>query len=141
MITLRDSHFKVNTSEEVLIKGLGSSPIPWNIVKLMQEKYLINPDALKIQTNEGVSVLKGLSIDAQHVQNLLEGKNNEGVVVQAPATQLFLMLGVREQDMNKPPTEQFFTIVVAGIDDQNNLLISSLYDNLLPCPSNCPNIP
>jgi hypothetical protein len=141
MITLRNSHFKINSAEEILSKGLGSNPIPWNIVKLMQEKYLINPDALKIQTDEGVSVLKGLSIDAQHVQNLLEGKNNEGIVVQAPATQLFLMLGVRDQDLNKPPTEQFFTIVVAGIDAQNNLLTASVYDNLSSCPSICPNIP
>lgn len=140
-MTTRTTQFKLNTASENPQNGLKSAHITWATADEMQQEYVDNPDALKIETPEGVKVLRGMRLEAQHMQNLLDGKNESGVVVQGPANEIYLMFGVREQDLNKPQEEQFFTIIAAAIDSQNNLLTETVLDNFAVCPFICPNMP
>jgi hypothetical protein len=139
-MTTRTSQFKLNKASENPQNGLSSAPIAWTVVNDMQQEYADNPDAMKIQTPTGIQVLKGVRFEAQQIKNLLEGKNESGVVVQSPAEHLYIMFGVRPHDIGKPAGEQFFTLVASGIDGQNNLLKDVLIDYAAPCPHDCPNI-
>jgi hypothetical protein len=137
-MTTRTSQFKLNTESENPQNGLSSAPITWTIVDEMQQEYADNPDAMKIETPTGIQVLKGIRFEAQQIKNLLEGKNESGVVVQSPAEHLYIMFGVRPQDVGNPAEEQFFTLVASSIDNQNNLLKDALIDYGAPCPNDCP---
>jgi hypothetical protein len=136
-MTLRNSQFKSNTESENPQNGLSSVFIPWTKAEEMRDEYLDNPEALKIETPDGIKVLRSFRLEADQMQKLLEGKNESGVVVQAPASKITLMFGVREQDLGKPASEQYFTIIAAAVDAQNNLLTAAVLDNFSPCPFHC----
>lgn len=140
-MTTRNSQFKKSLPTNVPQNGLTSAPISWATAEEMHQEYIDNPDALKIETTSGVEVLNGFRINATHLRNILDGKNESGVVVQSPASEVFIMLGVREEDLGLPDNEQFFTLIVSAIDANNNVLPDVVYDHSTPCPNICPNMP
>jgi hypothetical protein len=63
----------------------------------------------------------------------LDGKNQHGITKQEPASHLYIMFGVREQDFGKPSEEQYFTFILAGLDHNNQLLPHVVYDHYVAC--------
>lgn len=121
------------------MSSTNSAPIAWPLACQMSEAYETHPARLKVMTSQGEKTLNGLRISATHVQNLLEGKNHQGVTVQPPAKDIYVMFGVKPEDLSKPASQQYFTTMFFAIDAQNNLLKNSIYDYCMPCPDMCPN--
>lgn len=140
-MTARITHFKKSLPAHTPQNGLSSAPISWTLAEEMHQEYVENPDAMKIETPSGVQVLNGFRINANHLRNILDGKNENGVVVQSPASDVYVMLGVREEDLGKLDNEQFFTLIVTAIDANNNIQPDVVYDHVAPCPDMCPNMP
>lgn len=140
-MTARNSQFKKSLAPNTPQNGLSSAPISWTLAEELHQEYTQNPDALKIETPSGVQVLNGFRINANHMRNILDGKNESGVVVQSPASDVFIMLGVREEDLGKPVNEQFFTLIVTSLDHTHTIQTEVVYDHGSPCPDSCPNMP
>jgi hypothetical protein len=138
MTKIRQSEFMKNDDIEIRQKRIRSGIVPWVIAKEMHEEYLENPDAFKIETPEGVKILKGIKLESLHVKNILEGKNQHGIALQEPASQLYIMFGVREQDFGMSSEKQFFTFILAGLDNNNQLLPHVVYDHYVPCDAEIP---
>jgi predicted amino acid-binding ACT domain protein len=127
-------HFKLAITKP----KLSSTEINWSDAQLMKLKYCQNPDSLKIETNTGVEILNGFRVNAEHLRKLIEGKNENGVVIQNPAQDIYISFGVNLEDVNKPVSQQYFTIIVTAIDSNNVQQTNVVYDNCTPCPDMCP---
>lgn len=138
MTKIRQSDFMLDDNIEIRQERIRSGIVPWIIAKEMHEEYLENPDAFKLGTPEGVKIMKGLKFESQHIKNILEGKNQHGITVQEPASQLYIMFGVREQDFDKPSEQQYFTMILAGLDHNNQILPHVVYDHFIPCDAEIP---
>ena len=110
-----------------------SDPIDWDDVKLMVQKYWIHNQPLFIATGDipELKVLKGLSIDANEVQDII----NKG------AKEIFIMMAVRKKDLDKPKDDQYFTTVICGVDEEGKIMEEPMYDYCEPCPDKCPTFP
>jgi hypothetical protein len=127
-------HFKL----AIVKPKLSSSEITWSDAQLMKLKYSQNPDSLKIQTPNGIEILNGFRINAEHIRQLLDGKNESGIVVQNPAHDIYINFGVDLNDINKPENQQYFTIIATAIDNNNVQQTNIVFDHCAPCPDLCP---
>lgn len=127
-------HFKLAITKP----KLSSTEINWSDALLMKLEYSQNPDSLKIQTPNGIEILNGFRINAEHIRQLLDGKNENGIVVQNPAQDIYISLGVNSDDVSKPKAEQYFTIIATAVDGYNVQQTNLVFDNCYPCPDMCP---
>ncbi len=127
-------HFKL----AIVKPKLSSSEISWSDAQLMKLKYSQNPDSLKIQMPNGIEILNGFRINAEHIRQLLDGKNESGIVVQNPAQDIYISFGVNLDDVSKPTSEQYFTIIATAVDSNNVQQTNLVFDNCTPCPDMCP---
>lgn len=116
-----------------------SAPITWEEAENMQNAYLANPATLKTPDGSGgYETLKGFRVSVDAIQKIIAGHDPSGNPVQNPSTEIFIMLGVRPDDIPKAAPDQCFTTILAGIDSTNQLQKQVVYDFLQPCPTNCP---
>lgn len=110
-----------------------SKLIEWAEAKEMIKAYWIHPDNIRIPIGDPrvLNVLKGFSFNAADVRQVLD----TGV------EQLFVMIAVRGEDVDKPKDQQYFTLILGGIDSHGKLLQAPLYDYCEPCPDKCPVYP
>ena len=127
-------HFKL----AIVMPKISSSEIGWSDAQLMKLKYSQNPDSLKIETNTGIEILNGFRVNADHIRKLLDGKNENGEVIQNPAQDIYISFGVNLEDINKPFNQQYFTIIVTAIDNNNVQQTNIVFDHCAPCPDLCP---
>ena len=108
-----------------------SAPVTQQTAEDMINAYQSHTNSIKIPDGSGGEVtLKGLRFSKADIEGIL---NNNG------SDELFLAFAVREGDLGKPEKDQYFTVVAAGIDTNNELYLDNAYDNADPCPSACPN--
>ncbi len=130
----KKTHFKLAITKP----KLSSTQITWSEAQLMKLKYRQNPDSLKIETNTGIEILNGFRVNADHMRKLLDGKNENGDVVQNPAQDIYITFGVNLEDVTKPVAQQYFTIIATAIDNNNIQQTNVVYDHFGPCPDLCP---
>lgn len=94
---------------------MSSTDISWSDAQLIKLKYSQNPDLLKIQTPNGIQKLNGFHINADHLRQLLDGKNENGIVVQNQVQDIYISFGVNLGDVSKPTNEQYFTIIATSM--------------------------
>lgn len=110
-----------------------SSKITSQKAKEMVGAYLAHSNTVKTLNSSSEEVtLKGLTIDRESLEAILNPGDESQI------NQVFLALAVQESDLTKPETEQYYTLVAIGIDDQNNLKIDNAYDHAEKCPMSCP---
>ena len=127
-------HFKLAITKP----KLSSTEINWSDALLMKLEYSQNPDSLKIQMPNGIEILNGFRINAEYIRQLLDGKNENGIVVQNPAQDIYISFGVNVDDVSKPTAEQYFTIIATAVDGYNVQQTNLVFDNCYPCPDMCP---
>jgi hypothetical protein len=127
-------HFKLAITKP----KLSSTQITWSDAQLMKLKYRQNPDSLKIEITTGVEILNGFRVNAEHLRKLIDGKNENGIVIQNPAQDIYITFGVNLEDVNKPVSQQYFSIIVTAIDSNNVQQTNVVYDYCTPCPDMCP---
>lgn len=131
---MKKPHFKLAIAKP----KFASTEISWTDAQIMKLKYSQNPDSLKIQTPSGIDILNGFRINAEHISQLLYGKNENGIVVQNPAQDIYICFGVNLDDINKPENQQYFTIIATAIDNNNLQQTNIVFDHCAPCPNLCP---
>ncbi len=99
-----------------------SQSITWATAQTYAADYQNSTVALKNSTGQ---VLKGFSVDANHIKTIL------GLSGIPTVPNLFIIMGMN------PAGE--FTPVITGLDVNNNLTTNHVYDNCMPCPTVCPN--
>ncbi len=102
----------------------------------MMQAYQSHPKKLEVDNEGTIQTLKGLRIDVEHVRQIINRTDIE-------ITHLMVIFGVKEEDLNKPTSDQYFTTAFAGIseDSQNPdgaLVTNYIYDFCMPCPPKCP---
>lgn len=105
--------------------------IDWEDTRLMFERYRAHDKALRVLGREATpDLLRGFRIPRGQLQNIID---------QGDCTGVMIMFAVRPSDVHKSMPEQYFTIVISGIDSNNNLMTDdNVYDYCDPCPRNCP---
>ncbi len=99
-----------------------SQPITWADAQSYASTYQNDSNAFKNANND---VLKGFSVDANHVKTIL------GLSGMPTVPTLFIIMGIN------PAGE--FTPVITAIDGNNNITTGVVFDMAMPCPSACPN--
>jgi hypothetical protein len=113
--------FRKDSSREINWETLG---------QLMVSEYQSHPQRIRVPADGYQHTLRGVRILASHVRMIID---------QASCQEVMLFFAVRADDLGKPDAQQFFTIVLAGIDTNNNLMTNEhVYDYCDPCPKNCP---
>jgi len=109
-----------------------SKEISWQTLGIpMVSEYQSHPARVKIPVDGYQQTWKGVRVLADHVRNIINQPNCQEVM---------LLFAVRADDLQKPDDQQLFTIVIAGVDTNNNLMTNQyVYDYCDPCPKNCPN--
>jgi hypothetical protein len=133
-MSTKKPHFKLAITKP----KLSSTEINWSDALLMKLEYSQNPDSLKIQMPNGIEILNGFRINAEYIRQLLDGKNENGIVVQNPAQDIYISFGVNLDDVSKPTAEQYFTIIATAVDGYNVQQTNLVFDNCYPCPDMCP---
>lgn len=112
-----------------------SQTIQWSQAKVMIKKYRKNNNALKVpvlNTDTGDyddHILKGYRVDRTHIEKIFS--NSE-------VDELFIMLAVREADIDEvDDDDQYFTPVIVGLVN-NAIVTSTVVDFCDPCPTSCP---
>ncbi|MGV6860567.1 MAG: hypothetical protein ACWA41_02285 [Putridiphycobacter sp.] len=105
-----------------------SQKVDWKTAKDMLTAYQNNSNALK-QTPGGCEVNRGFLFDKSDVQELLDLE---------ATTQVLIMPAVKYDDLNKPEAEQTFTVMLAGLDSNGDILTAYVYDFANDVPPNLP---
>lgn len=113
-----------------------SEPISWVVAQTLINAYQSHPQRLQ---NDNGQTIKGFSVDAQDLMNIINGVNEQGNQVQGPSQKVMIIMAVNPSDINKPSNEQAFTTILAGSDASNNLLTGVVYEYCEPCPPACKN--
>lgn len=120
-------------------ENINSLPITWEEAETMHAAYLANPHALKTPApGVGFETLKAFLVDTVALQNIIAGVNPQGDPVQDPAVSVMLLLGVRSDDLGKPPADQCFTTILVGVNAENEVQKQVVYDFSKPCPPGTP---
>lgn len=117
-----------------------SAEIPWDDpnapvdASRMIDDYQNNVDIqLQVPVSGSDERLDGFTIDVDHIEAIINQELDPGREIR----KIFIMMGVRPMDVGQ--STQYPTIIVGGIDDQNNLVTSKVFDYNEPCPQACPN--
>ena len=105
-----------------------SKSIDWDDAVKMLKAYQNNPDALKADPPNGKEILKGFTVSGADVQGILDNPLVEDV---------FVMPAVNLSDIAKPVADQSFTVVLAGLNKDGNIVENSAVDFCIPCPKYC----
>ncbi len=97
--------------------------------KLLTEAYRNHPRRLTVPTGSGTSVLKALVASKDDVGEILAQTGIKDVI---------FYFALRPGDLNKPQSDQYFTLILAGIDADNKVMTSKILEHLIPCPLSCP---
>jgi hypothetical protein len=100
---------------------MASDKISWDQVKQLAELYRKNPAALKTSIDGKIEILNGIRFTKESLDDLL---NQAGKKIK----EVFIMPIVRPEDEGKPTSEQYFTLALVGIDDQNNIVTDLAYE-------------
>lgn len=120
-------------------ENVNSTPITWAEAELMNAAYMANPHTLKTPASGGgFQTLKAFLVDSVALQNIINGVDQQGNPVQDPATSIMLLFGVRSEDLGKPPADQCFTTILAGVNAENEIQKQVVYDFSSPCPPGSP---
>jgi len=115
-----------------------ATPISWDDAQIMIQAYRTKfPDTLVNELNQR---LDGFRIPVTEVVKIIQSIPLEPYSgTQETYTyckDIFIMPAVRPSDTD--PLIEVFTLVVAGIDADNKLIKSAVYEYLRPCPPICP---
>jgi hypothetical protein len=107
-----------------------SAPISKSTALAMISAYETHTNTVKTLDDNGNEVtLKGLRVDRASLESILANTNIEEV---------FLALAVKESDLPKPTQDQYFTLVCAGITNEDVVDYDNAYDEAKNCPPDCP---
>jgi len=106
-----------------------SSSLNWLDATKMLKAYQLNSKALLKNPPSGTDILKGFTIEKSDMQAIM---NNSAVV------DVFVMPAVNLSDLGKPDAQQAFTVILAGLDSNGDIVENSAVDFLDPCPPICP---
>ena len=110
-----------------------AGPINWVEAQAMIQQYRSNPYAVQVPVNLAGKItptqLKGFRIDKA---DILEIFNSDSTI-----DELFIMFAVRQEDLEKDHSDQYFTTILGGIKG-NAFQHSVLFDFVDPCPDHCP---
>lgn len=106
-----------------------SDSLNWSDAKTMLKAYQTNSKALLLDPPNGTEILKGFTIEKADMMSIIE--NREVVDV-------FVMPAVKLSDVAKPDASQAFTVIIAGLDVNGDIVENSAVDFLAPCPTKCP---
>lgn len=143
--TQSDSHgsmvFRTSERREKL-KGRDSSvtviksrDILWTQARTMINAHTAHNGALRVDIGGATEKLKGLTVDAQLLRNMINTTDAQGNYVYK---EVFLMPAVKEENLGEPEPNQRFTIVLVGVDQSDNIVTSTALDYCDPCPQDCP---
>ena len=99
-----------------------------------------NPDSLKIEINTRIEILSGVRVNSEHLGKLLNGKNENDVLIQNATQDTSITLVANLENIKKPVGHQYFTIIVSPTDRDKMQQANVIYDNFAPCPHFCPKI-
>ena len=103
-----------------------SQSITWATAEGFIADYQSMPIAIK---DSNGNIIKGFRVDANHIKTIL------GLTGTPQIPELFIIPAM------KPGTGLLkdFTVVITGIDANNDITTGNVYDFCAPCPANCPN--
>lgn len=115
------------------LKVYDTDTIDPSLARICIDKYAMHGNALRMRIDSTTEeVVRGFRLNMRVIDPLLK-KN--------PAY-LFLEFGVKPELVNASSSRQEFTMIITGVDDQNNVIKAKnrelTYEYLKPCPPKCP---
>jgi len=105
------------------------SSLNWLDAAKMLKAYQSNSRALLKSPPNGADILKGFTVQKSDIEAIMSNSDVEDV---------FVMPAVNLDDLTKPEAEQSFTVVLAGLDVNGDIVENSAVDFAAPCPVSCP---
>lgn len=106
-----------------------SQPIDWTLAQQLISAYESSPHALQTAPGTtGSQVLKSFLFDLDSFTRIT---SEPGVVA------IRAFMAVTPGDQNKQPDEQSFTIILAGLDKNGEVVPKAVEDHAKKCPPYC----
>lgn len=109
------------------------SLIEWSLASQMICAFLNNPNKFKVQlgntTPPLIEPMKGFVIPRAVLEHFLS-------LEEVPAAGMGVFFGVRADQLASPAADQHFTMILAPIDSENNIITNAncVYDHFTPVP-------
>jgi len=105
-----------------------SANLKWSDAVQMLQAYQNNSKALIQNPPSGTTILKGFKVDRADIESVLNNTNVQDVTI---------MPAVKFSDLTKPQNGQAFTMIIAGLDTNGDIVENAVVDYLEECPTNC----
>jgi len=105
-----------------------SAKLKWSDAVQMLQAYQNNSKALIQNPPSGTTILNGFIVDRADIEDVLNSSNVQDVMI---------MPAVKFIDLTKPENEQAFTMIIAGVDTNGDIVENAVVDYLKECPTNC----